>query len=189
MELYDSIKKIIDSNLYSCLIPLLLNILFIELFFKNRFKTKQVLQLIRWFLIFYFTIGILHYFIGIAFFPEKFSFIERATGPYRWAYWLMTFSAVVLPMTLFYKKWALNPFYLIFIAFFMKIGLYFERFVIIVTSYHRDYAPYQSHFDSISFWWLAVLLKILEGFVIAVLLLAIFEFIATRKTKHGRRQT
>jgi len=181
MEIYDWIKKIIDLNIYSCLIPLLLNIILIEIFFKKRFNTKRVLNLIRWFLILYFAIGIVHQFIGIVFFSDKFSFLNRATGPYSWAFWLMFISSAVLPVTLFYKKLALNPFFLIGIVFFMKIGLYFERFVIIVTSFHRDYAPQNTHFNSITFWLLVILMQLLQGFFIAVILLWIFEVIEKRK--------
>ena len=181
MEIYDSIKHIIDVNVFSCLIPLLLILILIEYFFKNRFKTKQVINLVRWFLISYFFIGIVHNIIGHIFFSEEFSFTNRATGPYYWSFWLMFAAAVLFPFTLFYKKLATKPLYLIAIVFFMKIGWYFERFVIIVTSFHREYSPQITNFDSILFWIVVVLMHMLQAFIIAVILLGAFEIIERRK--------
>lgn len=183
METYDSIKHIIDTNIFFCLIPLLLILILIEHFFKNRFKTKQVINLVRWFLITYFIIGIVHYIIGHLFFPEEFSFVNRATGPYFWTFWLMFTVALLFPLSLFYKKLATKPLYLIAIVFFMKIGWYFERFVIIVTSYHRDYAEETHNFDLFTSWPVIILLQMLQAFIIAVLLLSIFEILARRKQK------
>lgn len=183
METYDSIKHIIDVNIFFCLIPLLLILILIEYFFKNRFKTKQVINLIRWFLICYFIIGIVRYSIGYLFFPEEFSFTNRATGPYRWSFWLMFIAAVLFPFSLFYKKLATKPLYLIAIVFFMKIGWYFERFVIIVSSYHRDYVEETSNFDSFTSWPVIILLQMLQAFIIAVLLLGTFEITEKRKPK------
>lgn len=183
MEIYDSIKHIIDVNIFFCLIPLLLILILIEHFFKNRFKTKQVINLIRWFLISYFTIEIVRFIIGHLFFPEEFSFTNRATGPYRWTFWLMFIAAVLFPLTLFYKKLATKPLYLIAIIFFMKIGWYFERFVIITTSYHRDYVEETSNFNPLTSWIAIFLIQMLQAFIIAVILLSIFEIIEKRKPK------
>lgn len=181
MEIYDSIKHIIDVNIFSCLIPLLLILILIEYFFKKRFKTKQVINLVRWFLISYFLIGIVRYIIGHIFFPDEFIFTNRATGPYYWSFWLMLTAAILFPLSLFYKKLATKPLCLIAIVFFMKIGWYFERFVIIVTSYHREYSPQNSNFDSLLFWIVVVLIQMLQAFIIAVILLGIFEIIERRK--------
>ena len=183
METYDSIKHIIDVNIFFCLIPLLLILILIEYFFKNRFKTKQVINLVRWFLICYFTIEIVLFAIGHLFFPEEFSFTNRATGPYRWAFWLMFIAAAILPLSLFYKKLATKPLYLIAIVFCMKIGWYFERFVIIITSYHRDYVEETHNFDPFTSWPVIILIQILQAFIIAVLLLGVFEIIEKRKPK------
>ncbi len=185
MKIYDTIKEIIDVNIFYCLIPLLIFIIFVEIFFKNRFKTKQVLNLVRWFIISYFIIGFVHYMIGLAFFPKEFAFLNRATGPYKFAYWLMFFLAAIVPFTLFYKKLALKPFYLIFIILNMKIGWYFEHFVIIVTSYHSDYSPYNDSSDLLTSWMKAILMQTLQGFILAIIVLGFFEFIEKRKATHN----
>ena len=111
----------------------------VELIFKNRFETKKVLNLIRWTIIIYTIITFTFYLIGMALNPDEYAFINRATGPYAWAYWIMFFGALILPLTLLIKKLASKFWYVILVAFGMKSGMYFERFVIITTSVHRDY--------------------------------------------------
>jgi len=72
---------------------------------------------------------------------EQFAFINRATGPYWWAYWSMVTCNVITPQIFWFKK-ARESVAIMFIAsIFINIGMWFERFVIIVTSLHRDYLP------------------------------------------------
>lgn len=174
--------EIIDVNLFYSLIPMLFTLILIEALFRDQFKTRQVITLVRWFLIFYFVIGLVYYLIGLLRFPNEYAIINRASGPYAWAFWIMFIAAAALPFSLFYKKLAMNPFYLIFLVFMMKIGYYFERFVIMVTSFHTDYSPNNSNdFHWLNFWIISVLLQILKGFIIAIILLGIFELMARRK--------
>ncbi|WP_394758540.1 hypothetical protein [Flavobacterium sp.] len=181
MEKFDEILKIIDLNLITSLVPLLFAIILIESIFKNRFKTKQVLNLVRWIIISYTIVSIIHYLIRIIVFSEESAFLNRATGPYWWAYWLMFISATILPLTLFYKKLMAKAFYLLFIAIFINIGMYFERFVIIVTSFHRDYSTDNELFDLSVYLIIGYLMLILQGFILAIILLGIFELIERRK--------
>jgi molybdopterin-containing oxidoreductase family membrane subunit len=72
---------------------------------------------------------------------EWFVFFNRATGPYRGVYYLMLFCNVLTPQ-IFWFKWARTNIPLMFIAsIFVNIGMWCERFVIIVTSLHRDFLP------------------------------------------------
>jgi len=103
--------------------------------------------------------------------------MDRATGPYAFAYWTMFLSATLLPFTLFYKKLAANPWYALFVAVCMKIGWYFERFVIFLTSYQRDYLPNQMGTNWLHFPLVELLLLFLQGFVLAIVFLGIFELI------------
>ena len=64
--------------------------------------------------------------------PDEYAFMNRATGPNAIAYWIMFLSALILPLTLFVKKLATIFWYVLLVAFAMKIGMYLERFVIIV---------------------------------------------------------
>ncbi len=72
---------------------------------------------------------------------EKFAFINRAFGPYAWAYWTMV-SCNVLSPQIFWFRWARRNLWVMFIiSIFVNIGMWFERFVIVVTSLSRDFLP------------------------------------------------
>jgi Ni/Fe-hydrogenase subunit HybB-like protein len=72
---------------------------------------------------------------------EKYHFINRATGPYAWCFYLMVLCNVLTPQ-LFWFKWARNNIAVLFIAsVLVNIGMWFERFVIIVVSLHRAFLP------------------------------------------------
>jgi Ni/Fe-hydrogenase subunit HybB-like protein len=72
---------------------------------------------------------------------ERFVFINRATGPYAWAFWTMVFCNAVVPQVLWLKRVRMSPLALFPISILINIGMWFERFVIIVTSLHRSYLP------------------------------------------------
>lgn len=184
MELYKRIIEIIDANLIHCLIPIILTLLLVELLFKSRFETKKILNLIRWFIIAYELITWSYSLIGMIIYPEEFAFIERATGPYRIAYWIMFLSALIMPFTLFIKKLASSFLYVLLVVIFMKIGLYFEWFVIIVTSYHRDYLTESGDTDFTNSFLFGLLMLFIQGIIIAIMALGIFEFIKRKKALH-----
>jgi Ni/Fe-hydrogenase subunit HybB-like protein len=69
---------------------------------------------------------------------ESFTFVNRAFGPYWWAYWIMVSCNVISPQLFWFKKIRQNVTLSFIIAFFVNIGMWFERFVITVTSLHRD---------------------------------------------------
>jgi molybdopterin-containing oxidoreductase family membrane subunit len=73
---------------------------------------------------------------------EAGAFINRAVGPYRMWYWLMVSCNALIPLTLFVKKWRRNLVFLYVLSIFVNIGMYLERFVIIVTSLSKDFDPY-----------------------------------------------
>ena len=72
---------------------------------------------------------------------ERYTFLNRATGPYWWAYWTMMTCNVIIPQLFWIKKLRRNLVYTFIISIFINIGMWFERFVIVVTSLHRDYLP------------------------------------------------
>jgi molybdopterin-containing oxidoreductase family membrane subunit len=72
---------------------------------------------------------------------ERYVFMNRAMGPYAWAYWIMV-SCNVLSPQVFWMKWARRSIPVMFVvSIFVNIGMWFERFVITVTSLHRDFLP------------------------------------------------
>ncbi len=72
---------------------------------------------------------------------ESYAFINRATGPYWWAYWSMMSCNVISPQLFWSSKLRRNLTFTFFMSIIVNIGMWFERFVIIVTSLHRDYLP------------------------------------------------
>jgi molybdopterin-containing oxidoreductase family membrane subunit len=73
--------------------------------------------------------------------PEYFTFVNRAFGPYSWAYWIMFSCNVFIPQLFWLKRVRRNIPLMFVIAVFVNIGMWFERFVITVTSLSRDYLP------------------------------------------------
>jgi molybdopterin-containing oxidoreductase family membrane subunit len=72
---------------------------------------------------------------------ERFTFLNRALGPYKWAYAIMMSCNVLVPQ-IFWFKWARrNIPLMMIISVLVNVGMWFERFVIIVASLSRDYLP------------------------------------------------
>ena len=74
-------------------------------------------------------------------------------SPYGWAYWGMMFCNVVSPQLFWSKKLRRNITFTFFLSVLINVGMWFERFVIIVTSIYRDYLPSSwSTYYSPSIW-------------------------------------
>ncbi|MBN1634193.1 MAG: polysulfide reductase NrfD [Ignavibacteria bacterium] len=72
---------------------------------------------------------------------EQFVFLNRAFGPYAWSYWVMIACNVGFPQLFWLKKVRQNIPLMLVIVILVNVGMWFERFVIIVTSLHRDFLP------------------------------------------------
>jgi len=72
---------------------------------------------------------------------EGFAFINRAFGHYAWAYWIMISCNVITPQFFWFKKIRQNTWLVWVLSIFVNVGMWFERFVIIVTSLARDFLP------------------------------------------------
>ncbi len=72
---------------------------------------------------------------------ERYAFWNRITGPYWWAYFCMMSCNVLSPQVFWSRRARHNIFVVFIIVNFVNAGMWFERFVIIVTSIHRDYLP------------------------------------------------
>jgi hypothetical protein len=70
---------------------------------------------------------------------EGYAFLNRATGPYWWAYTAMMSCNVISPQLMWFKSIRRNLVITFILSIIVNIGMWFERFVIIVTSIHRDY--------------------------------------------------
>ncbi len=73
---------------------------------------------------------------------EFFMMWNRMFGPMGWAYWILIATNIVIPLTsLWSRKLRVNVSWLFFISIVVNTGMWFERFVIVVTSLYRDYLP------------------------------------------------
>ncbi|KAA0247334.1 MAG: hydrogenase [Chlorobiota bacterium] len=72
---------------------------------------------------------------------EQFVFINRAFGPYTWAYWTMISCNVIFPQLFWVRKFRRSIPVMMVIVLLVNVGMWFERFVIVVTSLHRDFLP------------------------------------------------
>jgi Ni/Fe-hydrogenase subunit HybB-like protein len=72
---------------------------------------------------------------------EGYAFMNRATGPYWWSYAIMMSCNVLSPQFMWFKKLRTSLVFTFIISIVVNVGMWFERFVIIVTSLHRDFLP------------------------------------------------
>ena len=62
-------------------------------------------------------------------------------GPYAWSYWLLLICNFIVPQILWSKRLRRNIPVVFVVCMFVNVGMWLERFVIIVTSLHRDFVP------------------------------------------------
>jgi molybdopterin-containing oxidoreductase family membrane subunit len=72
---------------------------------------------------------------------EEYMMANRALGPYGWVFWALMLFNVLIPQALWSRRVRTNTISLFIVALFVNIGMWVERFVIIVTSLHRDFVP------------------------------------------------
>jgi molybdopterin-containing oxidoreductase family membrane subunit len=72
---------------------------------------------------------------------EAFHFLNRALGPYQWAWLLMVIPNVVVPQVFWFKKCRQTLWFVFIVSIIVNVGMWFERFVIIVIGLHRDFLP------------------------------------------------
>ncbi|MBN1490847.1 MAG: polysulfide reductase NrfD [Phycisphaerae bacterium] len=86
---------------------------------------------------------------------ELFTFVNRALGPYAWAYWIMITCNVLVPQLFWFKRCRTNLVIMFIISILVNVGMWFERFVIVTTSLSRDFLP--SSWDYYSPTWVDIL--------------------------------
>jgi len=73
---------------------------------------------------------------------DRYMIMNRMTGPYAKVYWVLIFCNIVVPQaTLWIPKVRRNPAALFVVSLIVQVGMWLERFVIVVTSLHRDFTP------------------------------------------------
>jgi Ni/Fe-hydrogenase subunit HybB-like protein len=72
---------------------------------------------------------------------ESYMILNRMKGPYAFFYWLLIFCNALAPQILWSKRMRTNIAVLFSVSIIVSIGMWLERFIIVVTSLHRDYLP------------------------------------------------
>lgn len=72
---------------------------------------------------------------------EQYAFLNRASGPYWWSYWTMISCNVIIPQLFWFRFFRRNIKAMFVISILVNVGMWFERYVIVVTSLHRDFLP------------------------------------------------
>ena len=103
---------------------------------------------------------------------ELFVSFNRAAGPYAYWYWTLIFCNIVAPQLLWFSRIRRNVFVLFVIALIVNVGMWLERFIIVVTSLHRDFLPSSWGMYSPTRWDWAIYIGTL-GLFLALLFLFI----------------
>jgi len=115
-------------------------------------------------------------------------FYSRANllSPYGWSYWGMMACNVISPQIFWFKKLRRNVTLTFFMSVIVNVGMWFERFVIIVTSLYRDYLPSSwSVYYSPTIWEIGFYLGTFGLFFTCFFLFAKwFPVIAVAEIKH-----
>jgi Ni/Fe-hydrogenase subunit HybB-like protein len=83
---------------------------------------------------------------------EGFVMLNRLFGPYKLPYWALILCNVIIPQALWFKAVRTSVPALFIISLIVNVGMWLERFVIIVLSLHRDYLPSSWGSYAPTFW-------------------------------------
>jgi molybdopterin-containing oxidoreductase family membrane subunit len=83
---------------------------------------------------------------------ERFMVWNRFVGPYALMYWSLIFCNVIVLQLLWFQRVRLSPIALFLVAMSINVGMWLERYIIIVTSLHRDFLPSSWGIYSGTFW-------------------------------------
>jgi molybdopterin-containing oxidoreductase family membrane subunit len=79
---------------------------------------------------------------------EVFMMKNRMTGPYGYIYWMLILCNVIVPQFLWFRRFRHSTAAIFAVALVVSVGMWLERFVIIVTSLNRDFLPSSWHYYS-----------------------------------------
>jgi Ni/Fe-hydrogenase subunit HybB-like protein len=121
---------------------------------------------------------------------EGFMMLNRVTGPYGWVFGLMMLCNVVIPQLLWVKRIRTNSLWLWVISLVISFGMWFERFVIVVTSLHRDFLPSSWAMYTPTIWDYATFIGTLGLFgTLIFLFIRFLPFISMAETRELVHQT
>ena len=183
MEIFDRILELINANLIYCLPGMILTLLSVQLFTKNKLKFKKMYLIIKWIIIGYLVVNLIYFLIGIIIYQDQSAFFNRVTGKYRLNYWVIIFSTILLPLSLLSKKFGKKPIYLLFVTVIMKFDWYFRIYGIILADYNiRQFEP-ERELGWLTSPWSGLYLTWIQGFILALILIVLTTIIRRYKNK------
>ena len=113
---------------------------------------------------------------------ERYMMYNRAFGPYGWIFWILIALNVLTPQALWWRRVRMNPIWLFAVAAAVNLGMWVERFIIVIVSLHRDFVPAMWSMFIPTVWdWLTLLgsiglfLTLLFLFIRFVPMISIYE--------------
>ncbi|HXH27604.1 MAG TPA: NrfD/PsrC family molybdoenzyme membrane anchor subunit [Candidatus Polarisedimenticolia bacterium] len=88
---------------------------------------------------------------------EQYMTVNRMLGPYAWAFWGLILCNVLAPQLIWSKRLRTNTVVLFILSLVVNLGMWLERFVIVITSLHRDFMPSSWGMYYPTFWDYATL--------------------------------
>ena len=88
---------------------------------------------------------------------ERYIELNRMFGGYAFMYWLLIFCNVLMPQLLWFRKLRTNVIFLLVLSIIINVGMWTERYVIVVTSLHHDFLPSSWGMYSGTWWDYATL--------------------------------
>jgi Ni/Fe-hydrogenase subunit HybB-like protein len=101
---------------------------------------------------------------------ERFMYMNRMLGPYGPSYWMLIACNITIPQLLWIRRIRLNEIAVWIIAIVVNIGMWLERFVIVITSLHRDFLPSSWGMYYPTIWDIAVFAGTIGLFLFLMLL-------------------
>ena len=127
---------------------------------------------------------------------EWFMMKNRVLGPYGFTYWILILTNILIPQLLWIKRARRNMVMLFILSIVINIGMWLERFVIVVTSLHRDFLPSSWDIYIPTFWdWatflgtIGLFLSLMFIFIRLMPMISIFEIRQLLPQKRSHKPT
>src|SRR3989442_9213870 len=89
---------------------------------------------------------------------ERYAFLNRAVGPYAWCFWIMVGCNALAPQLLWARRVRRSVAALFVLSILVNVGMWFERFVIIVGGLHRTFLPSSWGMFKPTIWDISILI-------------------------------
>ncbi len=126
---------------------------------------------------------------------ERFWLFNRSFGPYWWVFWALMAANILIPQALWFQRVRTTPLLLFIVALAVNVGMWLERYAIVVVSLHRDYLPSSWGMYAGTIWDYAtfigsigLFLTLLFIFVRLLPMISMFEMRHLLATTHGHGQ-